>query len=168
MLDLATVTADIARWIETFVEVPHPALGGWAPCPYARQARLNQEYAVQSGHSIPYDLIGLSHAGLGTKKVIVLAYPADQYSPGEFSYLTGYINHLYLQAQDLIALPDHPADPEVVNGVAMNQGTYALLLIQARADLDHKARLIAQKGFYQGWPEAYLQELFRGRQDPRL
>ena len=46
MLDLATVTADIARWIETFVEVPHPALGGWAPCPYARQARLNQEYAV--------------------------------------------------------------------------------------------------------------------------
>ena len=34
MLDLATVTADIARWIETFVEVPHPALGGWAPCPY--------------------------------------------------------------------------------------------------------------------------------------
>ena len=141
MLDLATVTADIARWIETFVEVPHPALGGWAPCPYARQARLNQEYAVQLGHSIPYDLIGLSHTGLGTKKVIVLAYPADQYSPGEFSYLTGYINHLYLQAQDLI--------------------------VQACTDLDHKAQLIAQKGFYQGWPEPYLQELFRGRQDPR-
>jgi hypothetical protein len=38
MLDLDTVRYNIERWIETIVEVPHPALGGWPPCPYAKKA----------------------------------------------------------------------------------------------------------------------------------
>ena len=52
MLDLATVSRDIERWIETFVEVPHPSLGGWAPCPYARKARLDQDFEVRIGGRI--------------------------------------------------------------------------------------------------------------------
>ncbi len=167
MLDLDTVRDNIERWIETFVEVPHPSLGGWAPCPYARQARLNREYEVRLGQSLTYDLIGISQNGLGSKKVIVLVYQADHYRPQEFEYLHSYINQLYLRGQDLLALPDHPADPEIVNGVVMNQGTYALSLVQSLSDLDHKSRLVAQKGFYNTWPESYLQTLFRGRKDPR-
>jgi hypothetical protein len=30
-MDLETVKHDIEQWIVNFVEVPHPALGGWAP-----------------------------------------------------------------------------------------------------------------------------------------
>jgi len=47
MLNLDTVTYDIERWMATFVEVPHPALGGWAPCPYARKVRLEGELEVK-------------------------------------------------------------------------------------------------------------------------
>jgi hypothetical protein len=49
----------------------------------------------------------------------------------------------------------------------MNQGTYALALVQNLTDLNSKAQQMAQKGFYDTWPEDYLQELFQHRQDPR-
>jgi hypothetical protein len=45
-----------------------------------------------------------------------------------------------------LALEDHPGDPEIVNGVSMNQGTYALALIQSLTDLNEKAQAMV-KGF---------------------
>ena len=47
-MDIETVSQDIERWIVNFVEVPHPALGGWAPCPYARAARLKKKLRCSS------------------------------------------------------------------------------------------------------------------------
>ena len=67
-------------------------------------------------------------------------------------------------AQDL---EDHPTDVENVNGVVMNQGQYALALVQALDDLNVKAKQMSAKGFYHNWPEEYLQGLFCHRQDPR-
>ena len=96
-MNLDTVKQHIESWIENFVEVPHTALGGWAPCPYAQQARLNKEYEVVLGHSVTYDLIQLSHAGLNSKQVIIIAYPAEQYTAQEFSYLFYYINRIHTQ-----------------------------------------------------------------------
>ena len=78
------------------------------------------------------------------------------------------INQKFLVPNDLLALEDHPADPEIVNGVSMNQGTYALALVQSLSDLNTKARQMARKGFYETWPEEYLQDLFDNREDPRL
>jgi hypothetical protein len=68
---------------------------------------------------------------------------------------------------DLLALEDHPGDPEIVNGVVMNQGTYALVLVQSLSDLNQKAKAMAAKGFYDTWPEEYLKALFQHREDPR-
>jgi hypothetical protein len=49
----------------------------------------------------------------------------------------------------------------------MNQGTYALALVQSLSDLDTKAKIMARKGFYDTWPEDYLVSLFQHRKDPR-
>ena len=68
---------------------------------------------------------------------------------------------------DLLTLEDHPDDVEMVNGVCMNQGTYALALVQSLSDLDTKAQSMARKGFYDTWPTDYLTALFQHRQDPR-
>jgi hypothetical protein len=62
VLDTQTVTADILSWSETFVEVPHPALGGWPPCPFARQARLNRTIQVLTGAD-PYFDLRIEHVG---------------------------------------------------------------------------------------------------------
>jgi hypothetical protein len=168
MLKLATVAADIESWIVNFVEVPHPALGGWAPCPYARKARLDRDFEVRLGLAPIHDLIKISKHGLGGKSVIVIAYDPAHYTHEDFSRELNIANCEFLLPNNLLALEDHPADPEIVNGVTMNQGTYALALVQSLSDLDEKAQLVASKGFYDTWPKEYLEVLFKHRKDPRL
>ena len=150
-----------------FVEVPHPALGGWPPCPYARSARLKKSYEVYLGTDPLYDLKHVSRWGLQGREVVIYAYNPVEWPSGLFAASVDTANRAMLLPKDIIALPDHPADPEIVNGVCMNQGTYALALVQSLSDLNVKARLIADRGFYHGWQEHYLQELFQHRQDPR-
>jgi hypothetical protein len=167
MLNLDTVQADIESWIKNFVEVPHPALGGWAPCPYARKARLDRDFEVRLGLAPMHDLIQISKRGLGGKSVVITVYDPAIHTYEDFSSALDMANKEFLLPNNLLALEDHPADPEIVNGVSMNQGTYALALVQSLSDLDEKAQLVAKKGFYDTWPEEYLTALFRHRKDPR-
>jgi len=167
MLDLEQVTHDIERWIENFVEVPHPALGGWAPCPYARKARLDRDFEVRLGLAPMHDLIQISRKGLGGKSVVIIAYNPSEHCYEEFSQDLDTANREFLLPNNLLALEDHPGDPEIVNGITMNHGTYALALVQSLSDLDEKAQLVAKKGFYATWPEEYLHVLFKHRKDPR-
>ena len=166
MLDLTTVQLDIERWIETFVEIPHPSLGGWAPCPYARKARLDRDFEVRLGRNVFEDLIAISYSTL-PKSVVIFVYDPAHHDYETFSRELEYANTSYLVPKNLIALEDHPSDPEVVNGVTMNQGTYALALVQSLSDLNEKAQLVANKGFYDAWPKEYLTALFLHRKDPR-
>lgn len=166
-MDIEQVRADIAHWIENFVEVPHPALGGFPPCPYARSARLKNSYAVFLGIDPYYDLKFRGRQGMGGKEVIIYVYDPQEWNHDMLAGSIDLVNREVLLPRDLLALEDHPDDVENVNGVIMNQGKYALALLQSLGDLNAKARIMAQKGFYDSWPEDYLQALFQHRQDPR-
>ena len=167
-MNLESIKKDIEQWIVDFVEVNNPSLGNWAPCPYARKARLDRDYDVRLGLAPIHDLIRISQQGLCGKSVVIFVYDPVLITHEELSHAIDTINLKFLVEKDLIALEDHPADPEIVNGVSMNQGTYAMALVQSLSDLDAKAKIVAAKGFYDSWPENYLQELFHYREDPRL
>ena len=167
-LKLENVKADIEKWIVDFVEVPHPSLSGWAPCPYARKARLDRDFEVKLGLAPIHDLVQTSRKGLEGKSVVIFAYDPKEVSYTELSYAIDVCNKEFLLPNNLLSLEDHPDDPEVVNGVVMNNGTYALALVQSLSDLNEKAQLVAKKGFYDTWPEDYLQALFKHRIDPRV
>ena len=167
MLNLEQVQHDINAWVETFVEVPHPALGGWAPCPYARKARLDRDFEVRLGINPYFDLKVVAQTGIPCS-VVIFVYESTDYTAEQLAVQVQSANTEFLVGKDLLALEDHPAAPEMVNGVVMNQGTHALVLVQRLSELNNKAELIAQKDFYQQWPEQYLQQLFAHRRDPRL
>jgi len=166
-MEIETVKADIESWIENFVEVPHPALGGWPPCPFARQARLKRTFEVYLGTDPYYDLKNRARWGMDGKEVIIYAYDPEEWPHELFASSIESANQEHLLRNDILALEDHPADVENVNGVIMNQGQYALALVQCLSDLNIKAKQMASKGFYHNWPEEYLQGLFHHRQDPR-
>jgi hypothetical protein len=166
-MELEQVKQDIENWIVNFVEVPHPALGGFPPCPFARQARMKRTFEVYLGSDPYYDLKNRARWGMGNKEVIIYAYDPVEWPHELFSSSIESANHEHLLRADILALEDHPADVENVNGVIMNQGKYALALVQCLSDLNAKAQLMASKGFYHDWPEEYLQGLFQHRQDPR-
>ena len=157
---------DIEKWIVDFVEKPNPLLNNWPPCPYARQARLNQQVDIRPGCFNPID--DIKQVDLGDVEVVAYVYDRTRWSAAEFNELVETVNVSYLAQQGLIALADHPDDVESVNGVVMNQGTYAIVFVQDLAKLNHFAQILGNKGFYNGWPEEYLTVLFTGREDPRL
>lgn len=167
-MDLEKVKYDIEQWMINFIEVPHPALGNFPPCPYARSARLKKSYEVYLGSDPYYDLKNRARFGMGNKEVIIYAYDPAEWPHDLFAASINSANTEHLLRNDILALEDHPTDVEDVNGVIMNQGTYALALVQSLSDLNDKAKLVAKKGFYHTWPEEYLQALFQHRQDPRV
>ena len=156
---------DILAWITGFVERPHPALLGWAPCPYARRARLEGKFEIRPGHIDPYT--DLQHINIGELDVVALVYDPTEFEPEQFNQQITAVNQGFLRARDLLALADHPDSPEVVQGVTMNQGTWAIAFVQPLAKLNAHARMVAEKGYYKDWPEDYLRVLFEGREDPR-
>jgi len=167
MLNIEQVKKDINEWIINFVEVPESLLNGFSPCPYARKARLDNQVDIRIGNTPLDDLITLAYDGLGKFSVIVLAYDPLEYCHDDFHHQLEVANTYHLLPQDIIVLDDHPADQEIVNGVCMNQGRYALALVQRLSELNDKAASIAKNGFYNNWPEPYLQTLFKHRVDPR-
>jgi hypothetical protein len=166
-MNLEQVKQDIEQWIKNFVEVPHPALGGWPPCPFARQARLNRTIEVLIGTNPAVDLQNRSQCGMGCHEVVVYAYDPAEWPYQQFHQAIESANTEFLLHKDLLALEDHPDSREDVNGVIMNQGQYALVLVQSLSKLNMAARQMGSKGFYHGWPEEYLTGLFEHRQDPR-
>lgn len=166
-MDIKTVTQDILAWLETFVEVPHPALGNFPPCPFARQARLQGTVGIFIGQEPYFDLKSRAATGMQQYEVIVYAYDPEEWTQEYFSPKLQSANQDFLLAANLIVLEDHPAAVEDVNGVIMNQGKYALAMIQSLSDLNQRAQQMANKGFYHAWPESYLEQLFQHRIDPR-
>lgn len=166
-MDFDQARQDVADWISGFVEKPNPLLSGWAPCPYARAARLQNKIRLDIGVGPWLDLRQISWHGLDDLDVIVMIYDPAQWPLDRFRYQWQTAQHEFLSPKGLLCLEDHPEDAEAVNGVVMNQGTWALLLIQQQSKLEEAAEQLAAKGYYQGWPEAYLDSVFHGRQDPR-
>jgi hypothetical protein len=156
---------DITQWAIDFVEKPNPLLNGWAPCPYARRARVDNKLDIRPGSINPISDCAFQH--MNDYDVIAYVYDGDRFSAAEFNQAVDDLNAWHLRGRGMFALADHPADVETVNGVVMNQGTYAICFLQNLDKLNSHAAMLAEKGFYNGWPEEYLTVLFSGRQDPR-
>jgi hypothetical protein len=156
---------DILRWLMDFVEQPQSQLAGWPPCPFARQARLRNAIDFRSGTEVTADLHTM--ADIGDWQVVIWVYDADQLDHQQFDQDIQNCNQQFLASRDLIALGDHPRDQETVQGLSLNQGAWAMVLVQGLSLLDHHAQQLYQQGYYRGWPRDYLDLLFRGRRDPR-
>jgi hypothetical protein len=157
----------VINWITGFVEKSNPMLNGWAPCPYARKARIDNKIEVRIGQHPRQDLVDIADHGLGELDVLVLIYDPEQYQLADFRRCWQQAQAENLDAKGLMVLEDHPQDIEDVGGVIMNQGTWALLFVQYRDRLEEAAQMLAKKGYYDGWPADYLEQLFHQRKDPR-
>lgn len=163
---MTDIQQQLLDWLQNFVEVPHPSLGNWPPCPYARQARLANGIEIRSGQSLITDGAAAVANSLWRKEVVVYYYDIDQWPVDKFQREHRQLNAL-LNLHGLISLDDHPGDPELVNGVSMNFGPAALAIIQERKKLDAAAETLYNKGYYHGWTDEYFDQVFVGRCDPR-
>lgn len=164
-MDFIQARIDVMNWITGFVEKPNPGLNDWPPCPFARRARLNNEFDLRQGQTTPY--ADLQQALLEPYTVIAYVYDPKLITANEFNTQIQLLNQEFLVKRDIIALADHPDSREEVNGVCMNQGTWAIAFIQPLSKLNSFAQQLVPKGYYNNWPEEYLKGLFEFRKDPR-
>lgn len=167
-MDIVQARIDVVNWITGFVEKPNPLLNGWAPCPYARAARVQNRIRIDIGVAPWLDLRQTAKHGMSDLDVIVKIYDPAEWPLDRFRSEWQSAQQEFLTPSGLLCLEDHPDDPEQVNGVTMNQGTWALLLLQQQNKLEEAAQQLAARGYYDGWPDAYLESLFHGRVDPTV
>ncbi len=166
-MDSVQARMEVINWITGFVEKANPLLNGWAPCPYARRARLEGRVQVKAGTTPTQDLYRVSQQDFADLDVVVLIYDPAVYDLDSFRQEWQQAQREILDSKGLFVLEDHPSDVEEVRGVKMNQGTWALLFVQQLSKLEDAAAQLAHKGYYQDWPSDYLDQLFEGRRDPR-
>ena len=66
------IVGKLTKWMTEFVEMPNNKLGNWPPCPYARQARVNNKIAIKFSTVDEFtDVVRESFETLEDKEVVV-------------------------------------------------------------------------------------------------
>lgn len=159
MVTQEQVQLELAKWMENFVEQPHPSLGGWSPCPYARQARLSNNISIRSGRDPYADCLSLLDESW-QQEVVIFWY--DEIDPKDFIYAVTKANEVLLP-KNIVALEDHPAAEETVNSVKMNFGFCAIIVGQQLDKLTAASEQLKAKGYYDSWSSNELDNVVTWR-----
>lgn len=162
-MDQVKIKAELDRWMVEFVETTHPQLSNWAPCPYARAARLSGMIkTVFCEVSEFMHVIRESVDDLASKDVVVVCFDHETISPENLQEFVTSMN-LTLLPIDYVILEDHPDTPEYVNGVKMNFGLCGLLVIQKLSKLNNAADKLKSQGYYDTWDQKSLDDVVTWR-----
>lgn len=143
----------LESWILDFVNKPNPLLNNWAPCPYARQALLNDKtFIVFSDSHNLFDTVSDHLALLESKEVIIVCFDHTKIDAIDLEKSVATYNQTVLMPLDYVILEDHPASVEMLNGVSMNFGQCGLLLVSKLSMLNNASVHLKSKGYYDHWP----------------
>ena len=144
---------DIQKWIEEFVSVHNETIGQ-VPCPFAKQAMLDERinYVPGGKHTITPLLNSLASNWDEKYEVVVVYADKDELTPNELKTIVDDFNR-FARDKDVVALEDHPNDPEILNGVSMNFGKAILILVQRLSKLNKASDILKKKGYYDKVPK---------------
>jgi hypothetical protein len=157
------IESKLIKWMTEFIEVPNPKLGDWAPCPFARQARINNNIGIKFS-----DIAELTQAVresiemLTSKEVVVVCFNHNNINPVELQHYVEGMNKTLI-AENYVILEDHPWSPEYINGVCMNFGHCGLLVIQRLDKLNKASDQLREKGYYNLWTKEDLDSVVSWR-----
>ena len=137
--------SDIKNWIEKFVSV-HNETMDQVPCPFAKQAMLDERINYVSGgkHTITPLLNSLASNWDDKYEVVVVYSDKNELTPNQLKILVDDFNK-FARDKDVVALEDHPDDPEILNGVSMNFGKAILILVQRLSKLNKASDILKRK-----------------------
>lgn len=157
------IVEKLTKWMTEFVEMPNDKLGNWPPCPYARQARVNNKISIKFSTVDEFtDVVRESFDTLEDKEVVVICFDHRTVNPDFLKNLVEDMNHV-LMPMNYVILEDHPDALEYVNGVKMNFGECGLLVLQKLDKLNKASEQLKEKGYYESWSQEELDEVVTWR-----
>ena len=67
------------------------------------------------------------------------------------------------KSKDLVALEDHPMDPEEIDGVRMNHGDLILVVIQRLSKINKHSEMLKGGEYYDKWSQENLDDVVNWR-----
>jgi len=162
-MDQQLIQQQLLTWLVDFVEKPNPMLTGWAPCPYARRARVTNRFDIQFAE--PQDLVTAIHAAakeLHHRDVVAVCVDHDKISAKDLEQLVAEQNQL-LASQDVLLLEDHPDAVEIINCVHMNFGACAIVFVQQLSKITEASEQLKNQGYYDCWSQENLDSVVTWR-----
>ena len=133
------------------------------PCPFARQARVNNNISIKFASVAELtQAVHESIEELESKEVVVVCFDHNNINPVELQEYVEGMNKT-LMTENYVILEDHPWTPEYINGVCMNFGHCGLLVIQKLDKLNKASDQLREKGYYKPWSQEDLDSVVSWR-----
>jgi len=150
-IDLDTAKKDLSDWIINFLDVPQAVLNNIAPCPFAKNALINNKIKfVVGSDSVVQDMLQFNTQWDSEYEGVVLIYPSD-INAENFVDSVGYVNNLFYRHSGLLALEDHPYITESIAGLNFNNQKYAVVIVQRSEKLSKASEMLNKRGYYKNW-----------------
>lgn len=162
-MNFELIKTQLTEWLVSFVEKPNPALNNWPPCPYARQARINNKILIiESSITDLTKTVNESLTMFEQYDVAVICFDHTLISGKDCQQLALELNNNIMQ-NDYVLLEDHPEVKEYIAGVNMNFGHCGLFVISPLSKLTAASDQIRVKGYYDTWSQSELDEVVTWR-----
>ena len=161
------VEADIRKWAHDFLEVPNKMLNGLPPCPYAKQARLENKIVF----SINTGLDGLAKevADFDNHKYDIVIWASEYLLNMEYldGWCDGVNEAMSIAGHDMHLMVFHPdydakeAGLEflVEDDVTDDELVYCMVFVQKLSLLDDASLSLEKSGYYQHFPKDTYESL---------
>jgi len=166
---MRTITEDILSWAIEHIE---PKRGKFPICPYAKQARLNNEIKiveVEKAENFLKEVIteagGLHENRL---KLIILACSDMEMTPDTLHDYIHALNHIYVPLNTYL-MPSYPEEEDegFMEGDWQPENEFFMVLIQPFKELEDASAALAKIGYYNNWSQEYYSDTVLKRQSYR-
>ncbi|PSB13126.1 hypothetical protein C7B76_20915 [filamentous cyanobacterium CCP2] len=160
------VQQHLDRWVKDFLSVPQSEFSNLPPCPYCRQAWLERRVMIhvcQTFLETCQTLLAMSQNWNEHWEVAILATHPTLVDGHELVAQVQKLNPV-LSKHDLIALVDHPGNPETtLSHINTSNGEYLLVLVQRLRSLQTASAHLQKMGYYQHWSAQDLDNIVHWR-----
>lgn len=160
-MDRVKIQSELLKWIEKFVEVPNTNLENWAPCPYARKARIDNQIKIEFIDTVCQYRDSYKEL-LKDYEVIVYCFDHTKITGQDLANWVHNENNI-IMTNNYVILEDHPDTHEEINGVTMNFGQCGLLVMQELKRLNTASEQLKSKGYYDSWTNENLKDVVNWR-----
>lgn len=158
--------SDIKNWILEKLSTEHEIFNNLPACPFAKQALLDNKIEIVSvtdSSEFVAEMDAFTREWPENIDVLVLGCSPSSITPEELSTLAETANDTFLKERDFLALEDHPDYKEYVGNFQVNEGNWALILLQKKSKVINARKILEKRGYYKFWDKEYFKEVVLDR-----
>lgn len=148
-MQLEEVQQHIRRWVENTLSVPSPIFNNLPPCPYSREALLNNKVNIRCAHGADLldSIMDIGRTWNDTYEIILVASEPDTIKPEDLIAGMAAVNKMF-EAHDLVSFFDHPKCTDPKYTITSANGKYVLVGMQRLNNFIRAAKPLYKRQYF--------------------